>query len=86
MKKFMYECYTEWHGNSYETTTKVYAVIPKAAHDAVAKAEKWDGCHWDAPDVVYSESVEGLAMSEKASVIINALHADEYDENEEQEG
>jgi hypothetical protein len=42
--------------------------------------------NWDAPDVIYSESVEGTEMSAEASVIINALHADEYDENEEQEG
>lgn len=83
MKKFVYESYTEWHGNNYETTTKVYAVIPKAAYNAIAKAEKWDCCHWDAPAVVYSESVEGLAMSEKALALINALNADEYDDEEE---
>ena len=86
MKKFIYETYTEWHGNNYETVTRVYAVIPKVARDAIAKAEGWDGCHWDAPDVIYSESVEGTEMSAEASIIINALHADEYDENEEQEG
>lgn len=80
MKKFVYETYTEYRGNGYETTTKVYAVIPKVARDAIAKAEGWDGCHWDAPAVVYSESVEGLAMSEKAAVVIDALKAEEYGE------
>lgn len=83
MKKFVYETYTEWHDNGYETVTKVYAVIPKAARDAIAKAEGWNGCHWDAPDVVYAESVEGTDMSEEASVLINALRADEYDDEEE---
>lgn len=83
MNKFEYESYTEWHDNGYATTTKVYAVIPKAARDAIAKEEHWDGCHWDAPDVVYAESVEGTEMSEEASIIINALRADEYEEEDE---
>nr|DAM59676.1 MAG TPA: hypothetical protein [Caudoviricetes sp.] len=83
MKKFIYETYTEYHGNGYETTTKVYAVIPKVARDAIAKAEGWDGCHWDEPSVVYAESVEGTDMSAEALVLINALRADEYDDEEE---
>lgn len=84
MKKFIYESYTEWHGNGYETTTKIYAVIPKVARDAIARAENWHGSHWDAPNVIYSESVEGTFMSREAFTIINALNADEYnDDNEE---
>lgn len=82
MKKFIYESHTEWHGNSYETTTKVYAVIPKAAYNAIAKAEKWDCCHWDAPNVIYSESVEGTEMSDQAVSVIIALHA-KYDGEDE---
>ncbi len=82
MKRFTYKSYTEWHGNDYETITKVYAVIPKAAHDAIAKAENWDGCHWDAPAVVYAESIEGLAMSAQAATVIDALKAEEYEEDE----
>lgn len=84
MKKFIYESYTEWHGNGYETVTKVYAVIPKAACDAIAKAEKWDGCHWDAPNVIFAESVDGTFMSRKAFTIINALDADEYNDDDEE--
>lgn len=84
MKKFVYESCTEWHGNGYETVTKVYAVIPKAARDAIAKAEHWRGCHWDAPNVIYSESVEGTFMSKEAFTIINALNADEYNDDEEE--
>lgn len=80
MKKFIYESYTEWHGNDYETITKVYAVIPRAAWNAIAKAEKWDGCHWDAPAIVYSESVEGTTMSDQAAAVIDALKAEEYGE------
>lgn len=84
MKKFIYESCTEWHGNGYETTTKIYAVIPKTAYNAIAKAEHWNGCHWDAPDVIFSESVEGMNMSKEAFAVINALNADEYnDDNEE---
>ena len=82
MKKFIYESYTEWHGNDYETITKVYAVIPKAAYNAIAKAEEWDGCHWDAPAIVYSESVEGTTMSAQAATVIDALKAEEYEEDE----
>lgn len=82
MKKFVYESYTEYYGNNYTTTTKVYAVIPREARDAIAKAEKWDGCHWDAPAVVYSESVEGLDMSSQAATVIDALKAEEYEEDE----
>lgn len=82
MEKFVYKTYTEWHGNGYETVTKVYAVIPRAAWDAIAKAEKWDGCHWDAPAIVYSESVEGTMMSAQAATVIDALKAEEYEEDE----
>lgn len=82
MKKFMYECHTEWHDNSYETTTKVYAVIPKAAYNAIAKAEKWDCCHWDAPNVIYSECVEGIEMSDQAANVIIALNAKYVEEDE----
>lgn len=80
MKKFIYESCTEWHGNGYETVTKVYAVIPRAARDAIAKAENWRGCHWDAPDIVFAESVEGATMSKEVFAVINALNADEYNE------
>lgn len=82
MKRFVYESCTEWHGNGYETTTKVYAVIPKAARDAIAKTENWRGCHWNAPDVIFAESVEGTSMSKEVSVLIDTLGAEciEYDE------
>lgn len=76
MKKFVYESYTEWHGDNYETVTKVYAIIPRMAYDAIAKAENWRGCHWDAPNVVFCESVEGTDMSEKAFAVIGALNAE----------
>lgn len=82
MKRFIYESYTEYRGNDYETTTKVYAVIPREARDAIAKAEKWQGCHWDAPAVVYSESVEGTTMSAQAATIIDALKAEYIEEDE----
>lgn len=82
MKKFIYESYTEYWGNIYVTTTKVYAVIPKAARDAIAKAEKWDGCHWDAPAVIYSETTRGTEMSRQASTIIIALNAEYIEEDE----
>ncbi|EEX69995.1 hypothetical protein [Mitsuokella multacida] len=82
MKRFIYESYTEYYGNNYITTTKIYAVIPKAARNAIAKAENWDGCHWDAPAVVYSESVEGTTMSDQAATVIDALKAEEYEEDE----
>lgn len=83
MKKFEYEAYTEWDGSKFMTTTKVYAVLPRVAYDAIAKEEKWSGCHWDAPDVLYSECVEGVRMSPQAETIIDALHAEEHDEDEE---
>lgn len=82
MKKFIYESYTEYWGNIYVTTTKVYALIPKAARDAIAKAEKWDGCHWDAPAVIYSETMRGTEMSRQASTIIIALNAEYIEEDE----
>lgn len=82
MEKFIYKSHTEWYGNDYETITKVYAVIPRAAWDAIAKAEKWDGCHWDAPAIVYSESVEGTMTSAQAATVIDALKAEEYEEDE----
>ena len=84
MKKFVYESYTEWHGNGYTTMTKVYAVIPKAACNAIARAENWNGCHWDAPNVIYSESVEGTYMSREAFAVITALNADEYDDGKDE--
>ena len=82
MKKFVYESHTEWHGNGYETTTKIYAVIPKAAYDAIGAAENWRGCHWDAPNVIFAESVEGTFMSKEAFTIIRALNAEYIEEGE----
>lgn len=84
MKKFIYESYTEYYGNDYTTTTKVYAVIPKAARDAIAKAENWRGCHWGAPDVIFSESVDGTTMSKEAFAVINALNAKCIEDDEEE--
>ena len=82
MKKFIYESYTEYWGNIYVTTTKIYAVIPRAARDAIGAAEHWNGCHWDAPDIIYSETMKGTEMSRQASTIIIALNADEYNDEE----
>lgn len=39
MKQFIYESHTEWHGNNYETITKIFAVIPKAARDAIKRGQ-----------------------------------------------
>lgn len=83
MKRFVYESYTEYYSNDY-TTTKVYAVIPKAARDAIAKTENWRGCHWDAPDVIFSESVDGTTMSKEAFAVINALNAECIEDDEEE--
>ena len=75
MKKFKYESYTEWYDNQYQTVTKIYADIPSKAMQIIAEDENWDGCHWDAPDVVYSEQVEGQTMSDDALIMIKLLGA-----------
>lgn len=79
MKKFFFESWTEWHGE-YETITKVFADIPKEATDAIALAEGWDGCHWDAPSVVFTEQVKGTVMSDEAASVIDALKAVDIEE------
>lgn len=82
MKKFYYESETTWRGE-YVTITKVFADIPQAAQNAIAAAENWDGCHWDAPNIIYSEQVEGQVMSDEASLLIKLLGATALEEEEE---
>ena len=84
MKKFEYTSYTEWRGNEYETITKIFAVLPEMAQVAIAEQEDWNGCHWDNPSLVFSESVEGLNMSTEADVVIKALNAECDDDCEEE--
>lgn len=84
MKRFKYESYTEWYDNQYQTVTKIYAEIPQEAMQAIAKAENWDGCHWDALYVVWSEQVEGQTMSDDALTMIKLLGATHCEESEEE--
>ena len=84
MKKFYYSNYTEWHGNGYETITKVFAEIPQTAMVEIAKQENWNGLHWDHPALVFSESVEGLEMSAEANAVVKALNAKCDDDCEEE--
>ena len=71
MKKFFYEQYQE--GNTF--VTKVFADIPHEAYEILAVAEQWDGCHWDAPNLVFCEQVEGDEPSPDAAAVIKALKA-----------
>ena len=67
-----YDSYTEWHGNEYVTTTKIY--------DTDKFAPGWCGCHWDNPALVVSESIEGTDMSPLMRQIIHYLHAEAAEE------
>ena len=75
----MYVNYVSHDGDLY---TDVYIEDAPIEVQAIAKAEEWDGCHWDAPAIVYSESVEGTTMSAQAATVIDALKAEEYEEDE----
>ena len=68
----VYDSYTEWHGNEYVTTTKVY--------DSGRIVPGWCGCHWDNPALVVSESIEGTDMSPLMRQIIHYLHAEAAEE------
>ena len=51
----VYVNYVDHNGDLY---TDVYIEDAPIEVQAIAKTEKWDGCHWDAPNVIYSECVE----------------------------
>ncbi len=81
MKKFVYTTFYD-HGTE-STITKVFADIPKAAIDAIAEADGWDGCHWDAPALIYCEQVyDSPYMSDECDQLIRMLGATEYEEEE----
>lgn len=68
----VYDSYTEWRGNEYVTTTKVW--------DTSKLVPGWRGCHWDDPALVVSESIEGTDMSPLMWQIIHYLHAEAAEE------
>ena len=68
----VYDSYTEWHGNEYVTTTKIFAPSKRVPG--------WRGCHWDDPALVVSESIEGTDMSPLMRQIIHYLHAEAAEE------
>ena len=72
-----FETYTEWRGNEYVTTTKVY--------DTDKLVPGWIGCHWDNPAIIASEAVEGTNMSSDMLKIINELGAVEIEEDDFEE-
>lgn len=81
MKKFFYTTFYD-HGTR-SVITKVFADIPKAAIDAIGKAEGWDGCHWDHPNIVYCEQLyDEQYMSDECEQLICLLGATEYEEEE----
>lgn len=79
MKKIYADVYTEYFDGDYVTTTKIYADIPQDAADLIAAAEKWDGCHWDNPRIVFSEQVDGTAPSEFALELMRRIGAEAED-------
>lgn len=79
MKKFYASIYTERVAGDNITTTKIYADIPSQAADLIAAAEKWDGCHWDNPRIVFSEQVDGTAPSEFALELMRRIGAEVED-------
>lgn len=91
MKKFIInvqEIQNNEYGDPVRSLLKSGVLTVESRWDAlkvarnIAKAENWDGCHWDAPAVVYAESIEGLATSAQAATVIDALKAEEYEEDE----
>lgn len=56
---------------------KSWAVIPDVAKKAIAEDEKWDGCHWDAPEIIWTEQTNGMLSSPEADKMISLLNAEE---------
>lgn len=78
--RFEAESYTEWWGNQYHTTVKVYD--RKIANDR--KVMNWfrqSGLsHWDNPCLVFSSTVEGTSIGYEAAEVVKALHAEWIEE------
>ena len=70
-----FETYTEWRGNEYVTTTKVY--------DTAKLVPGWVGCHWDNPAIIASEAVEGTNMSDDMLAFIEKVGAVEIEDEGE---
>ena len=70
-----FESYTEWRGNEYVTTTKVY--------DTAKLVPGWTGCHWDNPAIIASEAVEGTNMSDDMLAFIEKVGAVEIEDEGE---
>ena len=70
-----FESYTEWRGNEYVTTTKVY--------DTAKLVPGWIGCHWDNPAIIASEAVEGTNMSDDMLAFIEKVGAVEIEDEGE---
>ena len=71
----IFETYTEWRGNEYVTTTKVY--------DTAKLVSGWTGCHWDNPAIIASEAVEGTNMSDDMLAFIEKVGAVEIEDEGE---
>ena len=78
MKRFEFECRTEWWGNNYHTTTLVYDWTK-------AYPGCWDGPHFDNPAIIKAETVEGETWSDEMSDFIHEVGATDMEEADDDE-
>lgn len=72
--RFQFESWTEWDGNNYVTSTKVY--------DWGKADATWNGCHWDNPAIIKAETVEGECWSDEMSAFVRSVGATDIEEAE----
>ena len=73
MKRFEFDCRTEWHGDDYYTTTLVYDWTK-------AYPGGWDGPHFDNPAIIKAETVKGQTWSDEMSDFIHEVGASDIEE------
>lgn len=79
MKRFEFECRTEWYDNDYYTTTLVY-------DQAKAYPGGWAGPYFDNPAIIKAETVEGETWSDEMSDFIKSVGATDIEEETERMG
>ena len=72
VQRYMYDLYTEWHGEEYVTTGKVY--------DNQQYDPNFSGCHWSDPRLIYAEQIEGTGVPAGFWELVDRVGAVDVDE------
>ena len=68
---YVYDLYTEWAGDRYVTTGKIFDMRKKGA--------PFSGCHWDDPRLIYAEQAHGTYAPSGFWKLVDRLGAVDID-------